>query len=117
MPGRLAAALDRLAAHRAAHSRVETGFARRPEPRHIGSYSRGRHLINGTFQFAGTLVEAPDCSLWDLPIPGPAFERALHGFTWIDDLAAVGDARARARAQAWTFEWITRYGRGKGPGW
>ncbi|HEY0213825.1 MAG TPA: heparinase II/III family protein [Paenirhodobacter sp.] len=115
--GRLAAVLNRLAAHRAARSRVKPGFARRPEPRDIGSLIRGQQLIGGTFQFADALIQAPAQSIWDLPIPDPALGHALHGFSWLDDLAAVGDAAARARAQVWTFDWIARYGLGKGPGW
>ena len=44
-------------------------------------------------------------------------EAELHGFAWLDDLAALGDSRARARAQDWLFGWIDRYGTGRGPGW
>jgi len=41
----------------------------------------------------------------------------IQGCAWLDDLAAVGDIKARDRAQAWVTEWITRYGNGTGPGW
>ena len=37
--------------------------------------------------------------------------------SWLDDLAAVGDARARQVAQRWLWGWIDRYGTGKGDGW
>ena len=40
-----------------------------------------------------------------------------QGFVGLDDLAAVGDLAARGRAQMWTWEWIARFGRGKGAGW
>ncbi|HSF65461.1 MAG TPA: heparinase II/III-family protein, partial [Paracoccaceae bacterium] len=30
---------------------------------------------------------------------------------------ALGDGPARARAQAWVFDWIARHGAGRGPGW
>ncbi len=50
-------------------------------------------------------------------MPDPAFEEALHGCAWLDDLAAVGDPKARMRAQDWTFDWITRFGGGRGAGW
>lgn len=45
------------------------------------------------------------------------FEAELHGFAWLDDLAAAGDAKARSCAQDWLWEWIALYGGGKGPGW
>ncbi len=67
--------------------------------------------------FAGYLVEAPYTSIWDLPMPDNAFEAEVHGFTWLDDLAAVGNGEAQRRAQDWTHDWVARYGRGKGPGW
>ena len=40
-----------------------------------------------------------------------------QGFVWLDDLAAVGDGPARKRAQDWVWDWIARYGTGRGPGW
>ena len=45
------------------------------------------------------------------------FGQDLHGFAWLDDLAAVGDTAARERAQVWLWRWIDRFGRGRGPGW
>ena len=74
-------------------------------------------MIAGNFLFAGYLVEAPGASIWDLDSPDPAFDEALHGFTWLDDLAAVGDLAARQLAQAWLAGWMKRYGRGGGLGW
>lgn len=83
----------------------------------MGSFARGRQLCAGNFLFAGYLIEAPDTSLWDLPMPDEAFEIETHGFAWLDDLAAVSDLPARHRAQDWTHDWVARFGRGKGPGW
>ncbi len=93
------------------------GFVSQPEPRTIGRFARGKQLCAGNFLFAGHLVEAPGASIWDLGVPSPSFDDELHGFVWLDDLAAVGDAQARDRAQDWTEDWIARYGRGRGPGW
>ncbi len=62
-------------------------------------------------------MEAPGHSLWDIAPPSPAFAEELHGFTWLDDLCAVGDARARATATEWVMGWIETHGDGKGPGW
>ncbi|MEQ9258969.1 MAG: heparinase II/III family protein [Roseovarius sp.] len=97
--------------------RTATAFVSQPEPRSIGSYARGRQLSAGNFLFAGHLLQAPDTNMWDLTPPDAAFAEALHGFGWLDDLAAAGDAPARARAQEWVWRWIEIYGRGHGPGW
>lgn len=67
--------------------------------------------------FAGHLLDQPDSDMWDLTPPDAAFEAERHGFAWLDDLAAVGDAPARARAARWTWQWIDRYSAGRGPGW
>ncbi len=109
--------MHRLHARLAALSRPATGFVSQPEPKTIGSFARGRQLSAGNFLFAGSLIEAPGKSIWDLRPPDPRFEAEIHGCAWLDDLAAVADVTARARAQDWVFDWIRRYGGGAGPGW
>lgn len=109
--------MHRLHARLAAAAAPATGFVSQPEPRSIGSYARGKQLSGGNFLFAGFLIEAPGKMIWDIAVPDARFEDALHGFAWLDDLAAVDDAPAQARARDWTFGWIARYGRGAGPGW
>lgn len=108
---------DRLAMWRALKTPPVQGFASQPEPRTIGLYARGKQLLAGNFVSAGKVVEQPGVALWDVKLPDPAARRDLHGFAWLDDLAAVGDHAARQRAQAWTQDWVRRYGPGKGPGW
>jgi uncharacterized heparinase superfamily protein len=108
---------NRWAAWRARHSHAVTGFVSQPEPRSIGLFARGKQLVAGNFLFAGNLIEAPGTALWDAPAAAPEFWAEAQGFTWLDDLAAVGDPIARARAQDWTWGWISRFGAGKGPGW
>jgi uncharacterized heparinase superfamily protein len=93
------------------------GFVSSPEPRTIGSFARGRQLIAGNFLFAGSLIADAESSMWALTPPDANFDAALHGFAWLDDLAAVGDARARQKAQAWVWHWIEVFGRGRGLGW
>ena len=115
--GATVGSLDRLHARLAALARPATGFVSQPEPKTIGAFARGRQLIAGNFLFAGFLIESKDRSIWDLPVPDPRFEEAIHGCAWLDDLAAVADLPARKRAQDWVFDWIRRYGRGAGPGW
>lgn len=90
-----------------------------PEPRVIGNAARGRQLLSGNFLFAGELITAPTTDIWDIPTPTPAFANALHGFDWLDDLAAIGDGdrAARIKAQDWIHDWCIRFGAGRGPGW
>ncbi|MFG6594690.1 heparinase II/III family protein [Sulfitobacter sp. 1A13368] len=110
--------LNRWHAWRATRGRGRVvAFTSSPEPRTIGSFARGRQLMAGNYLFAGSLLTAPQTAMWDLTPPDPAFAAELHGFAWLDDLAAVGDARARGAAQAWLWGWIDRFGRGQGPGW
>jgi len=107
----------RMHARRAARLRLDGEFVAPPEPLTIGTVPRGLELMAGRFLLAGHYVNAPQTAPWDLPAAQPAFEMALHGFEWLDDLAALGDDDARQTAQTWTFEWLTRFGRGRGPGW
>jgi uncharacterized heparinase superfamily protein len=110
--------LNRWAAWRAIHARGgATGFQSQPEPRSIGMQSRGRQLVAGNLLLGGHLVEAPGQSLWDIAPPDPEWQAAAQGMAWLDDLAALGDAAARTRAQDWVFGWIARHGGGSGPGW
>lgn len=105
------------AARAAAQADPARGFQMRPEPRTIGLFARGRQLVSGHFLMAGRLVEAPGVPLWDLATQDAAFVAEAQGFAWLDDLAALGDGAARGRAQDWTWDWIARFGRGRGPGW
>lgn len=104
-------------ARMASFARPATAFSTTPEPRTIGSFSRGRQLTGGNFLFSGILVQAPGTPMWDLPMEDEGFERELHGFHWLDDLAAVGDIHATKRAQEWTHDWVRRFGKGQGIGW
>lgn len=116
-PGNLTRAMNRLAAWVTRRQQGARALVSNPEPRLLGAHARGRQFLAGNFLLAGHLVEAPGASPWEIVPPHPDFAAALHGFGWLDDLAAVGDAAARRAAQDWTMDWITRFGRGKGPGW
>ena len=109
--------LNRLHARLAVRRPAATGFVSQPEPRTMGSFARGRQILAGNFLFGGFLIEGGGKPIWDLPVPDARFEEEQHGFGWLDDLAAVGDAQARTRAQDWVAGWIARHGRGQGPGW
>ena len=108
---------NRLAAWRATLGRPTPTLVYHPEPRSIGLAARGRQLCEGVVVLAGRRVEAPGATIWDIDPPDAGFAAGMHGFGWLDDLAAAGDRTARATAQAWLAAWIARYGRGGGPGW
>ena len=116
-PIRRAGLMNRLHARRAARACPATGFISNPEPKMIGHFARGRQLMAGNFLFAGQLIEAPGASIWDVRERAGTSMKAIHGFTWLDDLAAVGDNKARKTAQAWLQDWIARYGDGRSDGW
>lgn len=109
--------LNRLHARLATRGRGVSAFVSSPEPKTIGSFARGRQLSAGNYLFAGHLISAPDVDLWDLEVPDAAFANELHGFAWLDDLAAVGDMATRGAAQRWLWGWIDRFGKGAGAGW
>ena len=108
---------DRYTMWRALRAAAARGFMSQPEPRTIGIYARGKQLLAGNFVSGGQVVERPGAAIWDVPFADPATGTEVHGFAWLDDLAAVGDSVARKRAQAWTGDWIARFGKGRGPGW
>lgn len=112
------AVLDRFAAWRIARKdRGVAVFRTGPVPRSIGSPERGRQLCAGQFLLGGHLVDHPGAAPWTIAAPNRAFAAELHGFGWMDDLAALGDGAARQRMRAWSAAWVTRFGRGRGPGW
>ncbi|GHF40522.1 heparinase II/III family protein [Seohaeicola zhoushanensis] len=117
LAGRRLRFLNRLYARMSSRQKAVKGFVSQPEPRTVGSFARGRQLIAGNILFAGYLVESPNTGLWEVEAPTAAFDRERHGFAWLDDLAAVGDMAARAKAQRWLWGWIEAYGNGTGPGW
>jgi uncharacterized heparinase superfamily protein len=117
MAGRSTRLLNRYYAWRARKQPAATGFVSQPEPRTIGSYARGRQLVAGNLLFAGFLVESSDTGLWEVLAPDAAFDAERHGFAWLDDLAAVGDFKARAKAQKWVWGWIEQHGQGGGLAW
>ncbi|PRY75982.1 putative heparinase superfamily protein [Yoonia maritima] len=109
--------MNRVHARRAAFSDVTPSFVTPPEPRTIGAVGRGRQLITGNFLFSGLFVEGPNLSIWDIAHDNPDVMNEIHGSAWMDDLVAVGDEKARTRAQTWVYDWIKRYGNGRSAGW
>ncbi len=107
--------IDRLLARWFALRQAPLALVSQPEPRMVGQFARGQQMLAGNFLIEGELLLSPGAIPFEQG--GSAAQEALHGFAWLDDLAAVGDARARKLAQAGVMAWITRYGRGAGPGW
>ncbi|MEZ5886021.1 MAG: hypothetical protein R3D56_03905 [Paracoccaceae bacterium] len=114
-PGTYMRAMHRPSARLSTLARPATGFAVSQSRARSGPMPGASSCSAGNFLFAGFLIESRDKAIWEIAIPDHRFEDELHGFAWLDDLAAVGDAVARQRAD-WTFGWIARYGRGPAPG-
>ncbi len=109
---------DRIAARLAAFGGAPKAIVTSPEPLWTGDAAAARRLASGLFLFGGALVEAgPDASPWDQIAPTAAWEEALHGFDWLDDLVAASDPGTRERLKDWLYDWIERYGGGIGLGW
>lgn len=74
-----------------------------------GSAAAGQLLMDGAFFIGGRRVAlAPDP--WSAD-PGGGAAVALHGFSWLKDLRALGSEAAAKRAHALTAEWIAAHGR------
>ncbi len=91
-------------------------FVSHPEPKSIGSFTRGQQMALGNFRFSGAFIEAPDKSIWDISDARHVLEE-IHECAWIDDIAAIGTADGRRLLQSWVGDWVNRYGKGKGAGW
>lgn len=105
----------RLAAWRAGRAAAPARFAAPPEPFFIGHYGLGQRLARGEWALGDARLTAADP--WAIRPPSRRVTQALHGFGWLDHLAAVGDRAARQAAQLWLDGWLARFGRGGGPGW
>ena len=111
------AARDRAAALRCGLSRPRTALAAPPPSAAAGSARRGARLLEGALAFAGGAIGPAGPEFWRTGPHSREFAARLHGFEWLDDLAAVGGPQARAAAQELVAAWIARHGRGFGPGW
>lgn len=81
------------------------GFLRRPEPKAIGHAGRGEQIVAGTLHLGGMTLTG-DILAAEVP---PSVAADLHGFGWLDDVAAVGSPKARAVAQGHVLGWIRRH--------
>ena len=72
---------------------------------------------HGQFGLAGSLARLDGHSPFDLPPPGRAWERSLHGFAWLRHMHAAGDPEAAEAARRLAIEWTIRNDGGDGVGW
>lgn len=81
------------------------GFLRRPEPKAIGHAGRGHQIIAGELPLGGITLKG---NPFEAQVP-PSVLAELHGFGWLDDLAAVATPKARAVAQDRVLDWCRAY--------
>jgi len=73
-----------------------------------------REIEHGQFGLAGSMAFLRGCSPFDIDPPNPAWQRELHGFGWLRNLAAVSDDEARQTARRLATEWAIRFSSGYG---
>ncbi|HRO12894.1 heparinase II/III family protein [Amaricoccus sp.] len=88
-----------------------------PEPIFLGDADAGQALLDGRWPTLGREIPVGKGSIWAAPLTDRRLEAERQASLWLDDLAALGNRPARALAQAWVQDWITRFGHGGGPGW
>lgn len=71
-----------------------------------GDPARGAALLGGAFSFAGETVQAA-MPPWTAPMP-PQWLAGLHSFSWLADVAAIGEVTASQAARDWTADWLAR---------
>lgn len=79
------------------------GFARPPEPKALGTPARGQEIAGGDLRLPGGSLSGDP---FTQKPPSAAYADELHGFRWLDDLAAVNTPAARSLAQRRVLDWI-----------
>lgn len=108
---------NRLHAQIARLQKEIVGFVSGPDPHLKGDYLRGLHFLDGTLRLEGGQILPRSSKIWEKQASPEGGQALLHSFTWLADLAEVGDKPARTLAQEGVFDWIDQFGRGKGQGW
>lgn len=90
-------------------------LARVPPPALPGNAARGAAIADGTLTLAGKSISLSRLdSQTDLP---PALYSELHGFAWLDDLAAVGGPAAQEAARRLIGAWLESNDRWSAAAW
>ena len=71
-----------------------------------GNPEIGRQLVEGKYIFAGVRFDLNVDNPWLIEIPSPEVEQNLHGFFWLNDLASLGNSKAKDRALVWVRKWF-----------
>ncbi|GGA04959.1 hypothetical protein GCM10011498_00380 [Amylibacter cionae] len=108
---------DFLALRMARFAAPAKAFKSQPDPRSYGLATRGLQVLAGNHLVQGDVVEQGKGVLWGAALDDPETAAELHGFNWLDDVVAVDTPEARKQAQVWLFDWIARFGGGRGDGW
>lgn len=79
--------------------------------------ARGRQILEGVFQFGGsTLRIGPNGDPFDRPSPSRASAIELHGFGWLRDLLALGEAGVQPGVRLF-MDWRRSFGRWNAFSW
>jgi uncharacterized heparinase superfamily protein len=86
-----------------------------PQDLHTADPSFWREIEHGQFGLAGSIAFLHGRSPFDIAPPTVAWERELHSFGWLRNLAAAtDDDEARRGARLLASEWAIRFGGSKG---
>src|SRR5579859_138822 len=93
------------------------GLAATPRDLRPADPEAGRRILAGGFVFAGeSLAMGPRGDPWDRASPSRRFAEQLHGFSWLKDLTAHGDAGAWEGLRL-TLAWRRLFGRWNSFSW
>jgi uncharacterized heparinase superfamily protein len=70
-----------------------------------GDAKIGSTILGGVFPLAGQTVRR-NTDIWSAEGVRASWHASLHGFTWLGDLAAVGDQAARRKGIGLIMDWI-----------
>jgi uncharacterized heparinase superfamily protein len=86
-------------------------------PCHVpGDRTQAEAILDESFLFYGKRVPF-GAMPWSVLPPGVALAAALHGFSWLVDLKAVGSDAACERARRLVMDWIHAHRRWSVPAW
>ena len=81
-----------------------------------GDPEHGKALLQSAFTFAGLTVR-PEVSPWDEKGAPESWRNALHEFSWLRDLRALGGSEARRQSRRLTEDWLARHQRWSASVW
>lgn len=91
-------------------------LSRLPPPAWPGDKARGNAIKAGTLAFGGQQIGV-EKSPWSVTSASPAVVAELHGFGWLNDLAAAGDEAAAEAARGLVGSWLATHDRWHPESW